>query len=114
MAVDQTTVNPLAEGLDRERHAPPGVLVVFGASGDLTSRKLMPAIERLSRRGLLPPAFSVVGIARTEMSDDDFRKRMLDAIADAGPGWSEQVKHFRYVAVHYAHPDTSKKLKQLL
>jgi glucose-6-phosphate 1-dehydrogenase len=114
MAVDQATVNPLAAGLDRERRAPPGVLIVFGASGDLTSRKLMPAIERLSRRGLLPPAFSVVGIARTEMSDDDFRKRMLDAIPDAGPGWPEQVKHFRYVAGEYAHPDTFKKLKQVL
>jgi glucose-6-phosphate 1-dehydrogenase len=114
MAVDEVTANPLAEGLERERRAPPGVLIVFGASGDLTARKLMPALERLSRRRLLPPAFSVVGIARTEMSDEDFRKRMLEAIPEAGPGWAELVKHFRYVAGEYAHPDTFAKLKTVL
>jgi glucose-6-phosphate 1-dehydrogenase len=114
MTVDQIPDNPLAEGLERERRAPPGVLIVFGASGDLTARKLMPALERLSRRGLLPPAFSVVGIARTEMTDDDFRKRMLDAVPDAGPAWVELVKHFRYVAGEYAHPDTFAALKSVL
>jgi glucose-6-phosphate 1-dehydrogenase len=112
--LDPASLNPLAEGLDRERRAPPGVLIVFGASGDLTSRKLMPAIERLSRRRLLPPAFSVVGIARTQMSDDDFRTRMLDAIPDSGPAWPELVRHFRYVAGEYAHPDTFDKLKAVL
>jgi glucose-6-phosphate 1-dehydrogenase len=114
VAVDAPTVNPLTEGTERERRAPPGVLVVFGASGDLTARKLMPAVERLSRRRLLPPAFSVVGIARTEMSDEDFRKRMVEAVADAGPGWSELTKHFRYIAGEYAHPDTFDKLKEVL
>ena len=53
--VDEVVDNPLAEGLARERRAPPGVLVVFGASGDLTTRKLMPALERLSRRLRLLP-----------------------------------------------------------
>ena len=67
--------NPLAEAVG-DKVAPPAVLVVFGASGDLTSRKLMPAVERLALRRLLPAGFSVVGVARTEMSDDDFRERM--------------------------------------
>src|SRR6202011_3628506 len=93
--VGEVVDNPLAEGLTRERRAPPGVLVVFGASGDLTSRKLMPAIERLSRRRLLPPAFSVVGVARTQMDDDRFRGLMLAAVPDAGPAWPELVKSFR-------------------
>jgi glucose-6-phosphate 1-dehydrogenase len=106
--------NPLAEGLQSERRAPPGVLVVFGASGDLTSRKLMPALEQLSRRGLLPPAFTVVGVARTEMDDAEFRKRMVDAVPDAGPGWAELVKGFRYVAGDYGHPDTFTALGQVL
>ncbi|HSS10694.1 MAG TPA: glucose-6-phosphate dehydrogenase, partial [Acidimicrobiales bacterium] len=106
--------NPLAEGLERERRAPPGVLVVFGASGDLTSRKLMPALERLSRRGLLSPGFAVVGVARTEMDDEEFRKRMLDAVPDAGPAWGELVKRFGYIAGDYGHPDTFDALKRVL
>jgi len=107
-------VNPLAEGLTRERRAPPGVLVVFGASGDLTARKLMPALERLSRRRMLPPAFAVVGVARTEMDDESFRQAMRAAVPDAGPAWTELVKGFRYVAGEYAHPDTFSALAQVL
>jgi glucose-6-phosphate 1-dehydrogenase len=114
VSVDQLTVNPLAEGLSTERRAPPGILVVFGASGDLTARKLMPALERLSRRRLLPPAFSVVGVARTPMDDDEFRTAMLQAVPDAGPAWAELVKGFRYVAGEYAHPDTFTALKEAL
>jgi glucose-6-phosphate 1-dehydrogenase len=56
----------------------------------------------------------VVGIARTEMSDDDFRKRMLDAVPDAGPAWADLARHFRYVAGEYAHPDTFAALKTVL
>jgi glucose-6-phosphate 1-dehydrogenase len=110
----EPSANPLAEGLDRERRAPPGVLVVFGASGDLTTRKLMPAIEQLHRRRLLPPAFTVVGVARTAMGDDDFRARMIGAVPDAGPGWTELAGHFRYVAGDYADEDTFEQLKTVL
>jgi glucose-6-phosphate 1-dehydrogenase len=97
-------VNPLAEGLDRERVAPPCVLVVFGASGDLTSRKLMPAIEQLALKRLLPAAFAVVGVARTEMDDDDFHQRMREAVKDENGGeeaahvWDQFTGGFRYVA----------------
>jgi glucose-6-phosphate 1-dehydrogenase len=105
--------NPLAEGLAAERRAPPGVLVIFGASGDLTSRKLLPAIASLAKRRLLPPAFSVVGIARTELSDEDFRQLAMKAVPDDGP-WAELVKGFRYVAGDYTHPDTFDALKKVL
>jgi glucose-6-phosphate 1-dehydrogenase len=103
---DDLPVNSLAEGLDTVRRAPPGVLVVFGASGDLTHRKLLPALERLSRRRLLPAAFAIVGVARTEMSDDGFRDVMADAVPDAGPGWAEIIKNSAYVTGEYDHPDT--------
>ena len=96
--------------MDGTRRAPPGVLVVIGASGDLTARKLLPAIEQLSRRRLLPQAFAVIGVARTELSDDGFRQIMTDAIPDAGQAWAEVVKHSRYVAGEYGHPDTFTKL----
>jgi glucose-6-phosphate 1-dehydrogenase len=112
--------NPLAEATV-ERVAPPAVLVVFGASGDLTSRKLMPAVENLALRRLLPAGFSVVGVARTEMGDDEFRERMREAVAEAGGG-GEEAKHvweaftggFRYVAGDYTNPETFKKLKDVL
>src|SRR5690606_22424192 len=67
---------PLATGVPlQERMRSPGVpgplaLVVFGASGDLTRRKLMPAVFHLFREGLLPEEFAVVGLSREEWSDD--------------------------------------------
>ncbi len=60
--------------------AEPFTLVIFGASGDLTRRKLMPAVFKLHHEGLLPGAFRIVGFARTEMSDDEFRAQMRDAL----------------------------------
>ncbi|MBV8295739.1 MAG: glucose-6-phosphate dehydrogenase [Acidimicrobiia bacterium] len=114
-----TDVNPLADPDDRP--APPAVFVIFGASGDLTSRKLMPAIERLAVRRLLPPGFAVVGVARTEMTDDDFRERMQELVEKGGGGgpevrhvWESFVGAFRYVAGDYDSPSTFEKLKQVL
>lgn len=114
MSEQDLPTNPLAEGLTEVRNAPPGVLVVAGASGDLTARKLLPALERLARRRCLPHAFAVIGVARTEISDDGFRQLMTEAISDAGPAWSEIVKHSRYVSGDYSHPDTFDKLTQVL
>ncbi len=106
--------NPLAEGIDTTRRAPPGVLVVFGASGDLTSRKLLPALEQLSRRRLLPTAFAVIGVARTNLDDEGFRQLMTSAVPDAEPAWAEIVKHSSYVSGDYSHPDTFGTLKDTL
>src|SRR5581483_5153390 len=106
--------NPLAEGLGEERLAPPCVLVVFGASGDLTARKLMPALKSLADRRQLPSAFSVVGVARTELSDEDFQKRMREAVEDPSPAWDNLVKGFRYVAGDYVDDATFTKLAGVL
>jgi len=76
--------NPLLEGLQLGRMPEPCVLVIFGASGDLTRRKLFPALYSLAFRQLLPERFAVVGVARTEMSDDDFRARMEAAVREFG------------------------------
>lgn len=59
-----------------DRVPDPCVLVIFGASGDLTRRKLVPAIWQLAQQGRLPERFALVGVARSEMSVDDFRARM--------------------------------------
>jgi len=71
--------NPLREGLDLERVPDPSCLVIFGASGDLTQRKLVPALYSLAHEGLLPEGQTIVGMARAEMTDDAFRAAMRDA-----------------------------------
>jgi glucose-6-phosphate 1-dehydrogenase len=76
-AVEQ---NPLLEGLQIRRRPESCVLVIFGASGDLTQRKLMPALYALAFRRLLPERFAVVGAARSEETDDEFRDRMKEAV----------------------------------
>ncbi|HEV8099004.1 MAG TPA: glucose-6-phosphate dehydrogenase, partial [Gaiellaceae bacterium] len=72
--------NPLAEGLALRRTPDPCALVIFGASGDLTHKKIMPALYALAVRRLLPPRFAIVGVARTDGDDDAFRQDMQDAV----------------------------------
>jgi glucose-6-phosphate 1-dehydrogenase len=105
--------NPLAEGIQATRRAPPGVLVVFGASGDLTKRKLLPALGSLCRRRLLSPSFAVVGVARTPLDDEGFRDLMVEAVPDV-PGWEEVVKLSRYISGDYDDPATFTQLKAVL
>jgi glucose-6-phosphate 1-dehydrogenase len=67
------------------------LLVIFGASGDLTARKLVPALYDLCRTGLLPERFAVVGVGRTALSDDAFRERMVEAIRRSGGGGTDEA-----------------------
>lgn len=71
----------LQDPLRFNRKTPPCAAVIFGANGDLTKRKLMPALYRLAWEGRLAPGFAVVGISRTPMSDDQFRDRMRESVA---------------------------------
>ncbi|HLI51746.1 MAG TPA: glucose-6-phosphate dehydrogenase [Thermomicrobiaceae bacterium] len=75
-----TTDNPLREGLRLERVPHPCAMVIFGATGDLTRRKLVPALYNLAIEGLLPPGFSVVGYARRPWSDDEFRQHLREGV----------------------------------
>jgi glucose-6-phosphate 1-dehydrogenase len=70
-------------------------IVIFGASGDLTSRKLVPALDSLFAKGRLPAEAQVVGVARTPMSDDDFRRRMEHGAR--GGKWAEFARRLFYV-----------------
>ncbi len=74
--------NPLRDPRDRRipRVAEPSVLVMFGVTGDLARKKLLPAIYDLANRGLLPPGFSLVGFARRDWADQDFAKLTYDAV----------------------------------
>src|SRR5204862_556430 len=78
----QQQANPLLEGLQVRATPDPCVLVIFGASGDLTTKKLFPALYSLAFRRLLPERFAVLGVARTEESDDEFRERMKEAVKE--------------------------------
>src|SRR5436190_22343787 len=68
-----TITNPLRAGLRMQRTPEPATMVIFGATGDLTHRKLVPALYNLQRERLLPPGFSVVGFARRDWTDQFFR-----------------------------------------
>jgi len=79
-AADQSEANPLREGLSTRAVPQPCSIVIFGATGDLTHRKLLPALYNLAADGELPPAVTVIGFARRPKSDDDFRKEMEEAV----------------------------------
>ncbi|MGV9282792.1 glucose-6-phosphate dehydrogenase [Streptomyces sp. NPDC003730] len=76
--------NPLRDPQDRRlpRIAGPSGLVIFGVTGDLSRRKLMPAVYDLANRGLLPPGFSLVGFARRDWADQDFAQVVHDAVKE--------------------------------
>ena len=100
--------NPLLEGLRVQRTPEPCALVIFGASGDLTRRKLFPALYSLALRWLLPERFGVVGVARSEESDDEFRDRMKHAVQEFGRDefrdetWDWLAEGMRYVSTDFA------------
>ncbi|MEI6685663.1 MAG: glucose-6-phosphate dehydrogenase, partial [Planctomycetota bacterium] len=58
----------------------PTTIVIFGASGDLTSRKLIPSLYRMDRKGRLPENIRIIGVARSPFDDNSFRLKMADAI----------------------------------
>src|SRR2546429_9176546 len=78
-STDQSQANPLREGLSTRAVPQPCSVVIFGATGDLTHRKLLPALYNLAADGELPPAVTVIGFARREKSDQDFRREMEEA-----------------------------------
>ena len=80
MATETTLVNPLREGLRLQRTPEPCVMVIFGASGDLTRRKLVPALYNLTRERLLAPNFAVIGVARRPIGTENFREQMKGGI----------------------------------
>src|SRR6266403_290707 len=79
-AADQSEANPLREGLSTRAVPQPCSVVIFGATGDLTHRKLLPALYNLAADGELPPAVTVIGFARREKTDEDFRREMEEAV----------------------------------
>jgi glucose-6-phosphate 1-dehydrogenase len=113
--------NPLAEGLHDYRIADPAVMVIFGATGDLSGRKLLPALYNLAKQRSLPAGFAVVGAAMDEIGDDAFRQHASDRIhqfSRTQPIDDRVLQAFlsslSYVKVDFARLDDFKRLAQKL
>ncbi|MDX1815106.1 MAG: hypothetical protein R3239_04025, partial [Thermodesulfobacteriota bacterium] len=83
---------------------PPCLLIIFGASGDLTKRKLIPALFGLYREKLLPEGFAVLGVSRTPYSDDVFRNHLREEIRDGSPGTFDQRSWDDFAGRLFYHP----------
>jgi glucose-6-phosphate 1-dehydrogenase len=100
--------------------APPCAFVVFGASGDLTRRKLMPALYHLAARGLLPEPFAAVGVARRPWTDEAFRTEMESGVREfSNDGfqpdvWQRFGSDLHYVAGDFESPETYVRLSKQL
>jgi len=107
-ALPEQEENPLLEGLHLRRTPEPCALVIFGASGDLAHRKLIPALYSLAFRRLLPERFAIVGVARSEGTDDQWRADMQKAVQEHSRDefrddvWDWLSGRMRYVATDFA------------
>ena len=112
--------NPLRVGLRQERSPEPLILVIFGASGDLTQRKLVPAIYHLKRERRLPPEITIVGVARRDWSHDYFREQMREGIEQFSDGigseetWQDFAQGLFYCPADMDKPESYQKLKAFL
>ena len=105
-------INPLRDPRDKRlpRIAGPSSLVLFGVTGDLARKKLMPAIYDLANRGLLPPGFSLIGFARRDWADQDFGRIVHDAVKERARTpfreevWRSLSEGFRFVPGTFDDP----------
>src|ERR1700689_3545298 len=100
----QLAERPTAASARVGKQGDPCVMVIFGAAGDLTARMLIPALYNLARADLLSKEFAVLGVARSPLTDEDFRKRIYDDIKQycgdcIDPAtWDTFSKRFYYFA----------------
>jgi glucose-6-phosphate 1-dehydrogenase len=109
--------NPLREGLQVERSADPCLVVIFGATGDLTKRKLIPALFSLAENQLLPSSFGVVGFSRKPWTDDQFRQSQREFIEEdrlKTPVWNSFEEGMFYCPSDFSDPAGYKKLGEML
>ena len=107
------STQPLPSGLLRQEKngaaaTRPFVIVIFGASGDLTERKLAPALHTLASQGLMPQRYAVLGVARSTLSDDEFRAQLRAGVAANGRikpderiPWEQFASNLSYLAIGY-------------
>nr|WP_208402562.1 glucose-6-phosphate dehydrogenase [Lysinibacter cavernae] len=102
------------------RIAGPSALVIFGVTGDLSRKKLMPAVYDLANRGLLPPGFALVGFARRDWEDQDFERVVHDAVKQYARTpfnedvWAQLKQGIRFVQGEFDNPESFEKLSETL
>ncbi|UCR89710.1 glucose-6-phosphate dehydrogenase [Mycetocola spongiae] len=114
--------NPLRLSSDRRlnRIAGPSGLIIFGVTGDLSRKKLMPAVYDLANRGLLPPGFSLVGFARRDWEDQDFMQVVHDSVRDHARTefreevWNQLAQGIRFVPGEFGDDEAFDRLKQTI
>ncbi len=101
--------------------ADPCVIVIFGATGDLTRRKLMPALFHLACEGCMAPAFHVIGVGRQAMADEIFRDQIKEGVAHATESkrfneaeWAMFATRLSYLSGDFTDPDTHRRLTEVL
>ena len=112
--------NPLRDPDDRRlnRIAGPSALVIFGVTGDLSRKKLMPAVYDLANRGLLPPGFALVGFARRDWADQDFAQVVYEAVKQHArtpfreETWQQLLQGIRFVSGEFGDPDAFRRLRE--
>lgn len=103
---------------DSNSNVPACTLVIFGASGDLTQRKLVPALHSLNCDDLLPESIQVLGVSRTEMTDAEFRQHLKQGVVEHGrfeaQMWDRFAKRLYYMPGSYDEPETFQRLRDRL
>jgi glucose-6-phosphate 1-dehydrogenase len=97
-----------------EKRPEPCAVVIFGASGDLTFRKLLPSLAFLARTTSLPDSFHILGVARTPMSDEAFRARVREAVAAETADAEAFAAHCHFLTGDYDDPATYRSLRERL
>ncbi|MFE4105387.1 glucose-6-phosphate dehydrogenase [Almyronema epifaneia] len=112
--------NPLRVGLQQDPIPDPQILIIFGASGDLTHRKLVPALYQMRRERRLPPETTIVGVSRRDWSHDYFRDHLKEGVDEFGGGigsqdlWDDFAKGLFYCSGNIDQPESYHKLKAFL
>ena len=122
MTIEALHSNPLRDPQDRRlpRIAGPCVLVIFGVTGDLSRKKLMPAVYDLANRGLLPPGFGLVGFARRDWEDQDFAQQVHDAVKENARTpfreevWKQLLQGIRFVPGDLGDDESFQRLRRTI
>src|SRR5215469_9940680 len=122
-----STPFPLREGLRLRRMPDPCAVVIFGATGDLTHKKLMPSLFTLARLGMVPPSLTVIGVARRPTTDDAFRAEMAKVVLGSAAGsaagtppaggpalWDAFAQGLFYVQAEFHDPEGYARLRATL